>query len=739
MKKRILFINPNLLVSKTFIDYPYFINLNMLQAVAFLKKEYFVEVIDAFSQKDSDVIKKGDDLFFGSKIDINKIVKSKDFDIAIILNSPFLKLFSSKENKEIQKLVDNIKSKKNKPKIILADCYIGGMHYVDYKPEKITKKYPLIDEICKFECESRLIPILQGKNIEKGANEFFNNLDMLPFPHYESISIQNYAAFLSKISEKGFSDFFKMNKKTMPVFTSRGCVYNCIFCTSRLNKRNYRQYSLDYLKKHFLLLKHKYGIKKIIIMDELANQTEKRLEDILKLLNELDLDYEFPNGLRADNISENSLSMIKNRISLLSTSAESGSQQIVNDVIKKNLDLNSINPLAESCAKKKIPLAIHFMIGLPGESHKDINKTLDFAAELSENYGAIPLIQLATPIPNSEFFNKLKLDELQEQDLLDNYVEYFSKGNKFSKISSRDLDLFIQNFKKRIKSKKLEKIIINVTYACNNRCVFCAIGNWKDKKPSLELQRQRLNRAYSQGIKMVDFDGGEPTLDKNLIRLIKYSKTLGFKSINLITNGRLLSIRKNAEKIARNGINSILFSLHGSNKKIHEQITKAEGSFEQTVEGIKNILEINKQIKNPVDVQVNITLTNKNIFYLDDFFKVMKDMGIKKVNIQFITPFGFAKKKDLPEKKDILKILPKVLDRYSKKINIKIVNLPFCYLRRYEKYLLNDVLKLKRNMIFIGKDEQNLAEFLASKRYKDKECSSCTCNIICGGKWNFDN
>ena len=739
-RKKILFINPNLLLSKKFIDYPYSINLNMLQAVALLKKEgYFVDVIDAFSQKDSDIIEKEDCLFLGSKIKMNEIIKSKNFDIAIILNSPFLKLFSSKENKEIQELMNSIKSKKNKPKIILADCYMGGMHYINYKSEKILEKYPLVDKICKFECDSKLISILQEENIKEKPNEFCNDLNALPFPDYDSISLKNYIAFLKKISEKNFSDFFKMDEEAMPVFTSRGCIYNCIFCISRLNNRGYRQYSLEYLKKHLLLLKHKYNIKKIIIMDELANPTKKRLEDILKLLDGLKLNYEFPNGLRADNISKTALSMIKDKVSLLSVSAESGSQNTIDNIIGKKLDLEKIKQLAEYCTQKKIPLAIHFMIGLPGEDYKDINQTIDFAVKLFNEYGVMPLLQLATPIPGTDFFYKLKLSKSQEQDILDNYVKYFSKGNKFSKIPAKDLDIFMENFNIIMKVKKEKKVIINTTYACNNNCIFCAVGTWRDRKPSIKLQKLELKKAYMEGKRMVDFDGGEPTLSKNLFYLIKYSKNLGFNNINLITNGRMLSIRKNVEMIVKNGITSILFSLHGPNKEIHEQITRTENSFNQTIVGIKNILKINKHIKNPVNVEINITLTNKNILYLNNFFEMVEKMKIKKVNIQFITPFGFAQKKDLPKKEDVLKILPEILDKYSEKINIKIINLPYCYLKGYEKYLIQDVLKKERNMVFIGQEERNLADFLSSKRYKDTECDSCVYNIICGGKWKFDN
>jgi len=64
---KILFINPNLSISKKFIDYPYFINLNMLQAASVLKNKYDVTIYDSFSQPDSTTFNISDEIFFGFK------------------------------------------------------------------------------------------------------------------------------------------------------------------------------------------------------------------------------------------------------------------------------------------------------------------------------------------------------------------------------------------------------------------------------------------------------------------------------------------------------------------------------------------------------------------------------------------------------------------------------------------------------------------------------------------------
>ena len=713
MIKDIVIINPNIRVKKGFVDYPYFSNIGMFQLVSLLKKKgYNVTAVDSFSQGDSNAWKEGDHITFGTKKELKKEISG--FDAAIIVNNPFLNLFGSEKNKEIEELMQAVKP----ARVILADCHIGGSHYVDYDADSVLNRYPQIDCICKHECEGKIMCCLKDN---QHKTEFITDLDSLPLPDYSSINMNNYMKFLNNVYKKGLSPF--LEPKSIAIYTSRGCIFNCDFCSSRLNNRKYRAYSLDYVRKHFKLLKEKYKIKKVVILDELVNPTKKRLEELLKLLDELN--FCFPNGLRADKIYEKSLSLLK-RMPSLSTSAESGCQQIVDNVIGKQLDLKEIISLARCCSRIKLPLEVHFIIGHPKESISDINKTLEFAADLYEKYNTIPRIQFATPIPGSKMFNELNLNKSQEQDLLDNYMDYFSKSKR------RELNILLKNFKERVKEKTEEKVIINVTYECNNNCVFCAVGTWRSRKPKVEVQKQTLTEAFRKGVRMVDFDGGEPTLDKNLLQLINYANKLGYENMHLTTNGRLLSTKQNAEKIVKSGIRSILFSLHGP-EHIHDELTRAKGSFKQTVQGIKNVMKFGR-----VDIGVNITLTKKNINCLDEFFMIVHDLGVRKVNIQFLTPFGLAKKEQLPNKRDIQSIIPRIIKKYSD-IAIQLVNLPYCILPGYEDYLIDDAMKQKRRMAFIAKDEQNLSEFLSSKRYKDKECDSCLHSIICGGKWDFND
>jgi len=75
---------------------------------------------------------------------------------------------------------------------------------------------------------------------------------------------------------------------------------------------------------------------------------------------------------------------MKGRLTTLSVSAESGVQAVVDTIVDKKLDLRAITEAALGAQAAGVPMLVHFMIGLPGETKADINGTLEFALKLSD-------------------------------------------------------------------------------------------------------------------------------------------------------------------------------------------------------------------------------------------------------------------------------------------------------------------------------------------------------------------
>jgi hypothetical protein len=57
----------------------------------------------------------------------------------------------------------------------------------------------------------------------------------------------------------------------------------------------------------------------------------------------------------------------------------------------------------------------------------------------------------------------------------------------------------------------------------------------------------------------------------------------------------------------------------------------------------------------------------------------------------------------------------------------------------YEEYLLGDLMKLERHMIFVNNEEVNLFEYLRAQRSHHEVCHSCTRKAFCGGFYELDD
>lgn len=146
--------------------------------------------------------------------------------------------------------------------------------------------------------------------------------------------------------------------------------------------------------------------------------------------------------------------------------------------------------------------------------------------------------------------------------------------------------------------------IIPINNYCNNRCLICSNPlNFPDTKQdfSYDSIKKRLLRFFWGGNEFIDnfrdqfvITGGEPTLSpcfEDILRaIVQYFPQ---PQITLLSNGRMFSYKKYADKICSLvGNLHIAISILGPNAKTHDSITRAPGSFAQTVKGLKNICRV---------------------------------------------------------------------------------------------------------------------------------------------------
>ena len=166
-----------------------------------------------------------------------------------------------------------------------------------------------------------------------------------------------------------------------------------------------------------------------------------------------------------------------------------------------------------------------------------------------------------------------------------------------------------------------------LTYRCNNRCIFCYNGETNRKlRPVDTAQAKRiLEDLASSGVLSVNFNGGEPLTRSDFFELASYAKSLGL-DIHLNSNVTLVRNQETAEKIAV-FFPAICTSLLSADPALHDHLSGREGAFDEVIQGIKLLQQAG------VYVAVNIMLSRKNASGLRQTLELLRHLGIKTVLI----------------------------------------------------------------------------------------------------------
>ncbi len=183
----------------------------------------------------------------------------------------------------------------------------------------------------------------------------------------------------------------------------------------------------------------------------------------------------------------------------------------------------------------------------------------------------------------------------------------------------------------------LSRADVKIGFACNNRCVFCAQGERRricGAVPFEELARRLSEiRKTTRGLVLT---GGEPTLHKRIVPIVRAAAALGFRPIQIQTNGRMLAYRNVLDALVEAGATEFSPSLHGSTRALHDALTRAEGSYDETVAGIVNA------VGTGLVVTTNSVIVRRNVEDLPALVALLAGLGVSQMQLAFVHPVGTA-------------------------------------------------------------------------------------------------
>lgn len=170
-----------------------------------------------------------------------------------------------------------------------------------------------------------------------------------------------------------------------------------------------------------------------------------------------------------------------------------------------------------------------------------------------------------------------------------------------------------------------------VTYNCNNRCIFCY--NYKTTNDYNDLDTQEAisvieDLAYS-GVLSVNFNGGEPLMRKDYFDIVQVAERCGL-DIHMNTNANLVD-SLNARMIARY-FPAVCTTILSADQKIHNKLSGRIGALSDAERGIKLLQN------NSVYVAVNIMLSQLNIEGIEQTYEYLRTLNIRSVLVTRYVP-----------------------------------------------------------------------------------------------------
>lgn len=236
---------------------------------------------------------------------------------------------------------------------------------------------------------------------------------------------------------------------------------------------------------------------------------------------------------------------------------------------------------------------------------------------------------------------------------------------------------------------------------CNNNCIMCT-AIMPPPKNYIEPSTQEIFSQIDL-VKVGDsitITGGEPTIRNDFFDILTYiNENKPDSRIDLITNGRMLKYDDFIDKL--NEIKNVIIvsELHGD-KELHDFITRVEGSFDETVKGIKNVL------KKGFEVELRIVISKLNYKQIPEITKIYAELFklVDRIVIFPIDLIGNAfknKEKVIVSFSEIIPYIEQGVEILkSNNLKVKLYHIPYCVLKEDYWDLVEGVTVLERRVTF---------------------------------------
>jgi len=269
-----------------------------------------------------------------------------------------------------------------------------------------------------------------------GDANVIEEMDALPIPAYDLLD-------LSKFYESVFVAF-----PAATMITSRGCPFNCIFCSypQTIYGHKYRAMSPERVVREIEYLVNDLGVHEIRIDDDTFNIDRQRVIDICKLMIEKDVKVIYSVQARAQLMTDEMAYWLKKSgCRMVLYGVESGNEEVLRHM-RKNTTKDEIRRGVAIAKKHGIDVLNCIMLGFYWDTKSTMEESMDFAFELNAEFTQV---SAPTPLPGTDYFKLLKDNDCLLTEDWDKHDSVHHSAVSLPKLSNEEINHALETFYRR--------------------------------------------------------------------------------------------------------------------------------------------------------------------------------------------------------------------------------------------------------------------------------------------------
>lgn len=277
-------------------------------------------------------------------------------------------------------------------------------------------------------------------------------------------------------------------------------------------------------------------------------------------------------------------------------------------------------------------------------------------------------------------------------------------------------------------------IYCGLGFGCNNDCVLC-VANISEKHENMSTSQMvaYFDRLIDNKNLTIQISGGEPTIRGDFLYLMEYLSVNAPRITKvLLSNGRMFSNTDFTARVSDYPPVCVLVPLHSYEPKLHDMITRRPGSFDETVLGIRNLLEYKIIVIPKIIVnKLNYKLVPDFVEFIAQTFPECKAVGVDTIDL--LGSAGANKEMLKVKHTESAPYIQKAIDVAQKYgLHMSVIYMPFCLVEeRYRKFISAD------QFIVMYKDprDERTKGSLTKERGTVEACGKCKYVGECPGTW----